>query len=134
MSGATPDPSEPARDPDAVSRLKLTQALQRAKYAIAWERSWPHLARLCTVVGLFLVASWAGLWLALPFIVRAIGLALVVSLFAQLGDLAESMLKRDMGIKDMGSIVPGHGGALDRIDSIIFAAPAAFYLIRLFFS
>ena len=65
---------------------------------------------------------------------RAIGLALVVSLFAQLGDLAESMLKRDMGIKDMGSIVPGHGGALDRIDSIIFAAPAAFYLIRLFFS
>src|SRR5437016_13374420 len=68
LSGATPDPSEPARDPDAVSRLKLTQALQRAKYAIAWERSWPHLARLCTVVGLFLVASWAGLWLPLPFI------------------------------------------------------------------
>ena len=80
MSGATPDPSEPARDPDAVSRLKLTQALQRAKYAIAWERSWPHLARLCTVVGLFLVASWAGLWLALPFIARAIGLALFVLL------------------------------------------------------
>ena len=60
MSGATPDPSEPARDPDAVSRLKLTQALQRAKYAIAWERSWPHLARLCTVVGLFLVAYGLG--------------------------------------------------------------------------
>ena len=80
MSGATPDPSEPARDPDAVSRLKLTQALQRAKYAIAWERSWPHLARLCTVVGLFLVASWAGLWLALPFIARAIGLAVFVLL------------------------------------------------------
>src|SRR5207302_5102826 len=80
LSGATPDPSEPARDPDAVSRLKLTQALQRAKYAIAWERSWPHLARLCTVVGLFLVASWAGLWLALPFIARAIGLAVFVLL------------------------------------------------------
>src|SRR5437660_6226509 len=76
LSGATPDPSEPARDPDAVSRLKLTQALQRAKYAIAWERSWPHLARLLTIVGLFLVVSWAGLWLALPFIARAIGLAL----------------------------------------------------------
>jgi uncharacterized protein (TIGR02302 family) len=80
LSGANPDPSEPARNPDAVSRLKLTQALKRAKYAIAWERSWPHLARLLTIVGLFLVASWAGVWLALPFIARAIGLALFVLL------------------------------------------------------
>ena len=76
MSGATPDPSERARDPDAISRLQLSQALQRAKYAIAWERSWPHLARLFTVVGLFLVVSWAGLWLALPFVARAVGLGL----------------------------------------------------------
>jgi uncharacterized protein (TIGR02302 family) len=80
LSGATPNPSEPARDPDAVARLKLGQALQRAKYAIAWERSWPHLARLLTVIGLFLVVSWAGLWLALPFIARAIGLFLFVVL------------------------------------------------------
>ena len=78
MSGATSDPSEPVRDPDAVSRLKLTQALQRAKYAIAWERSWPHLARVLTVGGLFLVVSWAGLWLALPFVARAVGLGLFV--------------------------------------------------------
>jgi uncharacterized protein (TIGR02302 family) len=76
LSGATPDPSEPARDPDALSRLQLSQALQRAKYAIAWERSWPHLARLSSIVGLFLVVSWAGLWLALPFIARAVGLGL----------------------------------------------------------
>jgi hypothetical protein len=53
LSGANPDPSQPARDPDAVSRLKLTQALQRAKYAIAWERSWPHLARLLTIADCF---------------------------------------------------------------------------------
>ncbi len=76
MSGATPDPSEPARNPDAVSRLQLAQALQRAKYAIAWERSWPHLARMLTVIGLFLAVSWVGLWLALPFVARAIGLGL----------------------------------------------------------
>ena len=76
MSGATPDPSRPARDPDAVSRLQLTQALRRARYAIAWERCWPHLARLLTVAGLFLVVSWAGLWLVLPFAARAIGLVL----------------------------------------------------------
>jgi uncharacterized protein (TIGR02302 family) len=63
-----------------MARLKLTQALQRAKYAIAWERVWPHLARLLSVVGLFLVLSWAGLWLALPFLARAIGLGLFVLL------------------------------------------------------
>jgi uncharacterized protein (TIGR02302 family) len=80
LNGATPDPFEPARDADAASRLRLGQALQRAKYAIAWERSWPHLARLLTVAGLFLVVSWAGLWLALPFVARAIGLALFVLL------------------------------------------------------
>ncbi len=76
MNGATPDPSQPVREPDAVARLQLTQALQRAKYAIAWERAWPGLAGLLSVVGLFLVVSWAGLWLALPFLARAIGIAL----------------------------------------------------------
>jgi uncharacterized protein (TIGR02302 family) len=80
LSGATPDLPEPARDADAISRLQLTKALQRAKYAIAWERSWPHLARLLTVIGLFLVVSWAGLWLVVPFIARAIGLGLFVLL------------------------------------------------------
>jgi len=80
LNVANPDPSEQARGADAVARLKLTQALQRAKYAIAWERGWPHLARLLTVIGLFLVVSWAGLWLALPFLARAIGLGLFVLL------------------------------------------------------
>jgi uncharacterized protein (TIGR02302 family) len=80
LSGANPDPSEPARDADAASRLQLTEALQRAKYAIAWERSWPHFARLLTVAGLFLAVSWAGLWLVLPFVARAIGLFVFVLL------------------------------------------------------
>lgn len=82
MNGVTPEPSEPIRSSDALSRLKLTQALKRATYAIAWERAWPHLARFLTVVGLFLVVSWAGLWLALPFVARAIGLALFAALAA----------------------------------------------------
>ena len=80
MSGASPDPSQPAREADSVARLHLTQALQRAEYAIAWERAWPALARILSVVGLFLVASWAGLWLALPFLARAIGIGLFVLL------------------------------------------------------
>jgi uncharacterized protein (TIGR02302 family) len=63
-----------------MSRLKLAQALQRARYAIAWERGWPHLARLLTVIGLFLVVSWAGLWLALPFVARVVGFGLFLLL------------------------------------------------------
>jgi len=81
LNGATPKPPkppEPLREPDAVARLQLTQALQRAKYAIAWERAWPVLARLLTVIGLFLVVSWAGLWLALPFVARVVGAGLFV--------------------------------------------------------
>jgi uncharacterized protein (TIGR02302 family) len=54
------------------------QALERAKYAIAWERAWPPLARLLTLIGLFLVVSWAGLWLSLPYLARAIGVVLFV--------------------------------------------------------
>ncbi len=64
---------------------------------------------------------------------RAIGLWLVVAVFAPLGDLAESAIKRDLQVKDMGSILPGHGGALDRIDSVLFVAPAALYFFRLIF-
>jgi uncharacterized protein (TIGR02302 family) len=75
LNGDTPDPI----GPDALARLKLTQALDRAKYAIAWERGWPILARLLTVVGLFLVVSWAGLWLSLPFFARAVGIVLFVA-------------------------------------------------------
>lgn len=135
MTANTPDPSESPRDPPLDPRpdprLNLSQALQRAQIAIAWERLWPHLARILSVVGLFLIASWAGLWLALPFVGRAIGLGLFVLLavaalfplyrFRWPGrDAALSRLDRGTGVK--------HRPATALTDTLLTKDPVALAL------
>ena len=57
--------------------------------------------------------------------------ALAVSAAAVVGDLAESMIKRDIGVKDMSNLLPGHGGLMDRLDSIVFAAPTAYLMLAI---
>ncbi len=59
---------------------------------------------------------------------RALALGVVVGVATAVGDLCESVVKRDLGVKDMGNVLPGHGGVLDRMDGILFALPAAWYL------
>lgn len=74
------------------------------------------------------------LWWVTPFNpLQAAGMSLVIVLMGFAGGLTMSAIKRDRGIKDFGAMLPGHGGVLDRIDSLCFAAPVFFHLTRFFF-
>lgn len=64
---------------------------------------------------------------------RIIITAVVMSIFPTLGDLGESMIKRQVGVKDSGALLPGHGGVFDRVDSWLWAAAIGYYLITIFF-
>jgi phosphatidate cytidylyltransferase len=88
-------------------------------------------------VGGILCATLLGmaLWRLTPFRPwQAAGISLIASLMAFLGGLVMSAIKRDRGVKDWGRLIEGHGGILDRLDSVAFSAPILFHLTRYFFA
>jgi phosphatidate cytidylyltransferase len=102
-------------------------------------RPWTRISPRKSVegsIGGFAAAILAGLvaraWFA-PFLSArdALLLGAMVGLFAQVGDLVESLLKRDAGHGDSSELIPGHGGILDRFDSLLFGAPAVYYYLLL---
>ena len=72
-----------------------------------------------------------GFLIELPWF-HSLALGILIALFAQLGDLCESMIKRDAGVKDSSDILPGHGGFLDRTDSYVFTLPVVYYYLQFF--
>jgi phosphatidate cytidylyltransferase len=89
------------------------------------------------LVGSVLVGALAG-WVFLDFhpqvalsVILGAAMGLILGVAAQVGDLAESVTKREAGVKDSGNLLPGHGGVLDRFDGLIFNLPLAYLLIHL---
>jgi len=82
-------------------------------------------------VGAIVAAVFIGILIGLEWY-HSVMLGIVITVFAQLGDLCESLIKRDAGVKDSGQALAGHGGFLDRADSYIFSLPAAYFYIQLF--
>jgi phosphatidate cytidylyltransferase len=93
----------------------------------SWEGFWGGIA--ITVIASLVIAFYFSSFISWEL---NLGLALVTSIFATFGDLVESLFKRSSGIKDSGILLPGHGGILDRVDSIMLAAPATLIYIEMF--
>ena len=102
----------------SIGRHKLFPRVSPNK---TWEGA---VAGFIAAIGVFLLARV----LVLPYlsVPQSIVCGSIVGIIGQVGDLAESLLKRDAGVKDSSSLIPGHGGVLDRFDSLLFVAPAMF--------
>lgn len=83
------------------------------------------------VIGTMILSALFANFFAKPYIVHCLIIGLLGSVVSQFGDLTASIFKRKMGIKDYGNLIPGHGGIMDRFDSVLFTGPMVFYYIIL---
>jgi phosphatidate cytidylyltransferase len=84
------------------------------------------------VIGSILVCGIFGFYFADQYFFHCLAIGAIGAVISQCGDLTASIFKRKMGIKDYGNLIPGHGGILDRFDSVLFTAPTIYYYIQLF--
>ena len=100
---------------------------------ISPKKSWEGVIGgiLLSVAGAYITHRWFDEFFQVPDFTIWMGLSVVVAVFATFGDLVESLIKRTVGVKDSGNILPGHGGILDRIDSLLLVAPAVLIYLML---
>lgn len=100
---------------------------------ISPKKSWEGVIGgiLLCVAGAYATHRWFDEFFQVPDFTIWMGLSVVVAVFATFGDLVESLIKRTVGVKDSGNILPGHGGILDRIDSLLLVAPAVLIYLML---
>ena len=100
---------------------------------ISPKKSWEGVIGgiLLCVAGAYVTYHWFDEFFQVPDLTIWMGLSVVVAVFATFGDLVESLIKRTVGVKDSGHILPGHGGILDRIDSLLLVAPAVLIYLML---
>ena len=100
---------------------------------ISPKKSWEGVIGgvLACVAGAYVTHRWFDEFFQVPELTIWLGLSVVVAVFATFGDLVESLIKRTVGVKDSGHILPGHGGILDRIDSLLLVAPAVLIYLLL---
>lgn len=111
----------------------MTLGRHRLFERISPKKSWEGVLGgiVACIAGAYVTHTWFDEFFQVPELTTWVGLSVVVAVFSTFGDLVESLIKRTVGVKDSGNIMPGHGGILDRIDSLLLVSPAVLIYLLL---